>query len=353
MKIGVLLPNWIGDVVMATPALRALRNHFGPQAEITGVMRPYVSEVLSGTHWLDRAMYLDRRSSDRQLRLFSVAKQLRALKLDLLLLMTNSPAASLLSWLSGAPRRVGFVRQPLARCLLTDRLYPPRNRTTWVPYSALDSYLELTCHVGCPTVSKQLELGTLPADEQAASQLWRTLKLNQSPRTVVLNPGGAYGVAKHWPAEHFAQLAVRVVNELDAGVLVLCGPKERDIARRIEQQAAHPRVRSLADAELSIGLSKACVRRASLMVSTDSGPRHFASAFGTPLVSLFGAMDPRWSETYNPRETLLMNRLDCAPCGKRECPLGHHRCMRELEVARVWQAVRQHFENQPAQAPAA
>jgi heptosyltransferase-2 len=156
---------------------------------------------------------------------------------------------------------------------------------------------------------------------------------------IALNTGGAYGPAKDWPPEHFAELARRIANHLEARVLIVCGPAERQTAFRIEQLAAHPRVRSLANRPLSVGLTKASLRRSHLVVSTDSGPRHMAAGFQVPVIALFGPTDPRWSENYHPLETRLWIELPCRPCGQRTCPLVHHQCMRQLSVDRVFQAV--------------
>ena len=157
--------------------------------------------------------------------------------------------------------------------------------------------------------------------------------------TVVLNSSGAFGAAKLWPDESFAALAVRIVRELGHAALVLCGPAERERAARIARLASHARVRSLADQPLSVGLSKACVRRAHCLVSTDSGPRHFGAAFGVPVVSLFGPTDVAWSDTHYAGEIHLQKQVPCGPCGQRECPEGHHTCMRDLSVGEVFAAV--------------
>jgi heptosyltransferase-2 len=156
---------------------------------------------------------------------------------------------------------------------------------------------------------------------------------------VALNPGGAFGAAKHWPAAHFGALAKRLTTELGRSVLVLCGPAERDEAREIVRLAGHPLVAGLADEPSSIGLTKAAVRRSELLVTTDSGPRHFAAPFGVPAVTLFGPTHIAWSETYSADAVHLQIPVDCGPCQQRACPLGHHRCMTELTPDRVFEAV--------------
>ena len=103
----------------------------------------------------------------------------------------------------------------------------------------------------------------------------------------------------------------------------------------------------MAKQPLSIGLSIACVRRSQVMVTTDSGPRHFAVAFGVPLVSLFGPTPPIWGENDTAKEIQLSLDLDCLGCHCRTCPLGHHRCMRDLSVERVYESVVQQLESLP------
>ena len=169
------------------------------------------------------------------------------------------------------------------------------------------------------------------ADERSADAVFERLGLRGDGRVVALNSSGAYGGSKLWPVEYFAELARRIVAELDHDVLVFCGPKERDIARRIVGLSASGRVFSMADQPMDLGTAKACIRRCRLMVSTDSGPRHVAAALGLPLVTLFGPMLPVWSENPTQRAINLVLDLDCIGCHQRVCPLGHHRCMRRLD----------------------
>ena len=175
---------------------------------------------------------------------------------------------------------------------------------------------------------------------------WKEVTDHQSVSYVCLNTGGAFGAAKNWPREYFAELARRVASESNRPVLVVCGPSERDDARWIAAEARHPSVFSLADVPLNIGLTKAAIRGAELLVTTDSGPRHFAAPFGTPVITLFGPTHIAWSETYYERAEHLQLKLDCGPCQQRECPLKHHRCLRDLSVETVFAAVQRQL-NKP------
>jgi heptosyltransferase-2 len=197
------------------------------------------------------------------------------------------------------------------------------------PSPVIDAYNRLAIEAGCAPPSYRMELFTTPRDEQAADNVLRHTGFS-SRGPVCLNPGAAFGSAKYWPADSFAELARMLVDrqEMDvSGVLVLCGPAERELARSIVQRADRPNVVSLADQPLSIGLTKACVRRADLLITTDSGPRHFAAAFGRPVVTLFGPTHIAWTETYYPIAVHVQKQVQCGPCQQRVCPLDH-RCMR-------------------------
>ncbi len=352
MRLGVFLPNWVGDVVMATPALRALRELVGPDGTLVGVMRPYVADVLAGTKWLDDTIVYTKRPGRPDWTSRDASRTLRAANLDRIVLLTNSFRTAWMAWRSGTHERIGYAGE-MRSLLLTKRLSNPnRNIENSGPLPTIDSYLRLAEAAGCSPESPRLELATTPADENMADVVWRQLGLPADGSVVVLNPGGAYGVAKHWPTEYFAALARRIVAAHDLSVLVNCGPNERQVAREIVDQAADPRVVTLAQVdELPIGLTKACIRRSRLLVTTDSGPRFVGIAFGIPVVTLFGPTDPRMTDTHYDRETCLSLSLDCQPCMARTCPLGHHRCMRELTVDRVLAAVVQRLQCDRAPRP--
>jgi lipopolysaccharide heptosyltransferase II len=337
VRIGVVLPNWVGDVAMATPALRTLRREL-PEARIVGVARPYLISLLEGTQWLDTILPWEHRGRGRLVRAWRLVNQLRAEQLDVLLLLRASPSAGIVGRLSGARYTIGYARRGL-QWLLTNPVKPLHHGRGSPPVSAVDDYLHLVGTLGLTAESRQLELATTPANEHAADGVWKRLALPPGERVMLLNTGGAYGEVKHWPAEYCVSLALRAADEFGLTTLVLCGPQEREAAAAIENAARHPQVRSLAKEDVSFGTTKAIVRRSRLLVTTDSGPRHVASALGTPTVVLFGPIDPRWSRNYQ-RETIELSvPLDCAPCGHRVCPLGHHRCMRDLTVDQVLGAV--------------
>ena len=346
MHILVILPRWVGDLVMSTPMLRAVREHFGSSARITGVAKPMFAELLEGTPWLDRMIFYDRHSRDPARQFRAVARQLRADRADIALIVPNSLSSAALAWAGGARRRVGFARHG-RRWLLTDPLAAPRSRSkkgglaSWFrvePASPAGHGMDLAARIGVPRQPLTLELATTPADESMADDVLTRLFPPQPAGAVgpliVFNDNGAYGPSKAWGGDRFAALGKLAIDRLPgARVLVHCGPGDRDEARAVVRAADHPAVQSLADEpKLPFGLSKAVLRRADVLVTSDSGPRHIAAAFGTPTIVLHGPMDPRLSRSDQRHIVEMRLDLACSPCGRRVCPLQHHDCMRLLTV---------------------
>ena len=362
-RILVSIPNWVGDVVMATAALRAIRRQFA-KARIVHLMRPYVADVLAGTAFCDdRAFWPLPRNEARRARLQApvappsrrcshrrdaratevlggtlgtgglpgLIRRLRHEQFDLAILLTNSFRSAMAARLAGARRRVGYARDARS-WLLTDRLKPLRDGRQFVPVSALDYYNELARHVGCEDPGDRLELATLPADETAIDERLGPSKADGP--LVVLNPGANYGSAKCWPAERYAEVANALVERHGARVVASLVPKEREIADRLKAAVRQP-IDVFVDPPLGLGPLKALIRRCRLLITNDTGPRHFAAAFGIPVVTVFGSSDPAWTVTRFAKERIAMLDLDCQPCMERTCPLKHHRCMRELSSALV------------------
>lgn len=327
-RIAVFCPNLVGDAVMATPTLRALRRGF-PDARVLGVIKAPIAPTLAGVPWVDEWLPHDRKAGSGPRSTRGIIARLRRERIDVAVLLPNSFRSAAMAWLGGAKRRVGYARGGRS-WLLTDRLEAPRDGNKYLPTPAVHYYLALAKHLGCAVDSVRLELATTAADDAAADAAWSALGLPTAGRVVALNTGGAFGPAKNWPEQYFVEVARRLADEDGASVLVLCGPSERESARRIVAMADRPRIVSLADQPLSLGLSKACLKRCSLLVTTDSGPRHLATAFGVPTVTLFGPTNIAWTRTYHPHALHLQHRVPCGPCQRPTCAEGHHRCMTEL-----------------------
>ncbi len=336
-RILIHLPSWVGDTVMATPAMALLRHHL-PKSIIVGLGRPGAAELLAGSeHLLDEVIEADTRTT---LGPAKVAGRLRPMKLDAALILPNSFASAITVRLAGIELRVGYDRDGRGM-LLTHKLQPARRLrpgvgadAAWAPVSAVDYYLiaahelllaliageRLVPQLSDPPIA--LELGTARTQDQLAQDiLARAALLNHASKPLpyaLLNPGGN-NPAKRWPVERFAAAAHHLITKHNLRVLINGAPSERNLCALIAQaitlnQPAHAHlVASLPDLGGTIGSLKALTRDARLMVTNDTGPRHVAAAFATPCVTLFGPTDPRWTTLPDaftrpgvPREVVLV-----------------------------------------------
>ncbi len=309
LRLLVVLPSWLGDVVMATPALRLLRDRLRGSF-IAGLVRPEMREVLAGTDLLDE-LHADRKGGVMGPK--HVAARLRPRRYDSALLLTNSFSSALAARVAGIPRRVGYDRDARGMLLThsiraMEREGSSALRRRWAPVPAVRYYLDAACELlRCASIDPPsmpddpaslpagiaLELATTPEEERAADELLERAGLGPNAPFAVLNPGGN-DPAKRWPADRFARLAEHLASTHGLAVLVNGSPSERDLAAQV-RDGARARAVSLPELGVGIGSLKAIVRRARLMVTNDTGPRHLAAAFGTPLVSLFGPTDHRWT----------------------------------------------------------
>jgi len=331
-RILVVLPNWVGDVVLSTPALRALRSGFAG-AHIAFLVKPALAEVLNGGNWMDELIYWPTGKSrpKRRQGFLGLAAALRERRFDCAVLLTNSFRSALLARLAGIRRRIGYDRDGRG-LLLTDRLLPERYDGKYVPVPMIRYYNSIARYLGCGEFPGLPELFTTSEEEQEAARAVAG-RFEPGQPIIVVNSGASFGPAKCWPVERFAEVADRLVEEVNAAVFIACGPKEVQTARQV---AAHMRHRStvLDQPVMKLGPLKALIRRASLLITNDTGPRHFANAFGTPVVTIFGPTDPKWTATDSPTERSLAVSVHCGPCMKRTCPLDH-RCMTRISSEMV------------------
>jgi len=348
-RLLIVAPSWVGDAVLATPALRAIRAG-RPGADITLLARANPAAVLADAPWYDRLIAWPTGGNGRPIGAFKLARRLGGERFDAAVLFPNSFRSGLLAFLARARRRVGYARDARA-VLLTDRLKPIKQGRTFVAESMLSYYARLAEAIGCAVDDHRLELFTSDADRRAVDELLAgnadqapSLATGKNGPLIVLNPGGAFGPSKHWPAERFGQLADRLLERFGGRVVISGAPGERAIVERVASAMDRPAVR-LTDSPIPLSAVRELVRRADLLVTNDTGPRHFAIAFGTPVVTLFGSTDPAWTATHCSGERSVRIELACSPCQKPLCPLEHHDCMRMMTVAMVESAAAELLES--------
>jgi len=329
-------PNWLGDLVMATPGFRALREGL-PDAHLVLHVRPGLEGLLQGSRLFDEVRPVA--SYHRGLRAIRREGQaLRQQGFSLGLCIPESFSSALLLHESGAPRRIGYGG-PLRSRLLSDPVAVPREwgRRRWVAKERF--VLELVESLGCSERGIELELETSPEPDRAARELVRAgATAGRSSASggevapaplVLLAPGAGYGDAKRWPARHFAALA-RGLADAGARVALIGGSSERDLGAAIVREAGAG-VLDLSG-RLDLPLLKSVVRLASLLVCNDSGARHIATAFRVPTFVLFGPTALSKTNANLERTSVFENDTRCRPCYLRSCPIDH-RCLAGIPPA--------------------
>ncbi len=327
-RVLVFLPSWLGDTVMATPTLRLLREAM-PRSVIVGLVRPGLDELLSGSDLLDDIVVADGRSVTGPAK---IASKLVPLRLDAALLLPNSFASAMTVRLAGIPIRVGYDRDGRG-VLLTERLLAPRRvppRRGWEPVSAVNYYLNAgralletlrsrrflvdmaTRTDGSSVVqwTPMLELSSTERQDEESRQVLIKGGIDPGPLYgevgaacepfALINPGGN-NPAKRWPVERFAGVAHHLISQHRLKVAINGSPSEGELVSVIRDAIVldHPEdermVVCLHELGGTVASLKGIVRRAKLVLTNDTGPRHIAAAFGVPCVSLFGPTDPRWT----------------------------------------------------------
>jgi len=320
----VFLPNWLGDVVMCTPALRALKKRY-PEATITAAGKGACCAVLEGLPWVDRFLPLPERPG--LIKSLELRPSLRAGGAEMAVVFPHAFRAAWLAWLSGASTRLGLNRGG-RRLLLTHA--HPRHRVDGKPvprYTALE-YLEIAALAGAVDDGLGLELAADPAEMAAVKAL-----IEPGRPLVGIAPGAAFGPSKRWLPERFAALADRLYQEHGAQCLLMTGPGEEETRDAVLGAATAPLL-EYHGGKPSIARLKAAIASVDLLIGNDSGPRHIAIAFGKPVVCIMGSTSPAYTESPWERGEVLRIDVECGPCQKPHC-VTDHRCMTGISVERA------------------
>jgi heptosyltransferase-2 len=325
-SIIVRTPNWLGDTVMALPALSALRAARG-DARITAIGR--WAPLLLGQGVADLLLPYPRVLRDR----LALGRSLRRERHDLAILLVNSLESALAAWTWGASRRLGFDTDG-RRPLLTHAVPVPSPRR-----HQIDEYATLLTADGVAVDEEAIPAWRLPAPgalDTAVDDLLETAGVRSRARLVGLHLGAAFGPSKLWPTKSFGRLATRL--DRDGLSPVLLGSADgRDAARQVTEAAGFP-VPSLVGRDHP-GLLPRLLSRLSCLVSGDTGVAHLAAAVGVPTVTLFGPTDPRRTAPRAKRARVVVRHTACAPCFLTDCPIDHI-CLARIDPEEVESQVR-------------
>lgn len=318
MKILVKAANWLGDAVMTLPSLRSLKE-MAPGSRVTVLTKPAFADLYRAAPGADEVLPHERGGVRPWLR---TVRELRRRRFDAALLFPRSFSSAFVVYSARIPRRIGYAGGGRTS-LLTDpvrRLPGKRHR--------VHHFHHLLSALGEPPAVRAPRLE--PPDDAVA---WAKQSLPGGP-WIGLNPGATYGEAKQWFPDRYIELGRRLAGR--ARIVVVGGPSEAELGERVARGAGGLNLAG----RTSVTQLAAAIARCRLFVTNDTGPMHVADAVGTPIVAVFGPTD--WIETppFGKSHALVRHEIECSPCLKRSCPLGHHRCMKEVSVDDVERACR-------------
>jgi len=321
MKILIILPNWLGDAVMATPAIELLCTYY-PRAELTFVGSYASIEVLKYHPNCKNAIVDDTKKAPNRIKAtYELAKKLGSF--DMAISFRNQIHSSLLLKLTGS------------LFCIAKKSWHSMFLLSHTPNIKADKHL-----------SKQYaELAMINTDEW--DKTTPPLKLYIEPKkfenpTMGINAGATYGSAKRWYPERFTLVAKEYSDRYD--IIIFGGPNEVEMAAEIESYLKSSHVSNYTNLAGKTNIKELCslIGGCSLFVTNDSGPMHVAAAYQVPTVSIFGpTKHTETSQWMNEKSTIVRHEMECAPCMRRECPLGHHECMKSIEASEVIEAVKE------------
>jgi heptosyltransferase II len=325
-RVLVRATNWVGDAVMSLPALRALRSRFADD-HIAILARPWVADLYAQEAVCDRVIpYTPAAGRGDLAAKWRVARQLAKEKFDLAVLLPNSFESALVARLAGIPRIVGYRRD--GRGWLLSEAIPVAGdtRSTAAKKHERYYYLELLRRAGLIDEADDT-IRLTPAPEAGAA----LLKARGIGLPVIgVSPGAAYGNAKRWLPERFAESARELASAMQAEVVLFGSASERELCASVAAECNAHNLAGQTSLREFIDMASAC----RIFLTNDSGAMHIASALGVPSVTVFGSTDDITTGPTGPLARIVREPVECSPCLLRECPIDH-RCMTRIPASRV------------------
>jgi heptosyltransferase-2 len=328
MKIVVRSPNWIGDSILALPAMITLKKNF-PESEVWVAAQDWVKDLF---YMSDRFAGTIPLPKQRSLKDFQKAAQiLRESHFDLGILFTNSFASALAFIMAKIPQRWGYKKD--GRGLLLTKGIPVRPKSNQL--HQVHYYLDLLSGLGLKKFPEEPSISVDQKEKMRTKEWLRSQDIPIHRPLIIINPGAYYGSAKRWPSEKYAELAALLQKRTQAQIMIIGSAEETPLAEAISSRMSErPEILT---GKTSLPRLAFLLSLADLFVTNDSGPMHLANALSVPLVALFGPTEPARTGPFRQPATVIHKGAPCWPCSYRQCPFDH-RCMMDISPEEVFQA---------------
>ena len=333
-SIMVRCPNWVGDIVMATPVFETLRHNF-PNATITACVRGYARGIIEHGPWFDHVIDCNDKTISG---LKSTISQVKEVSPDMAILLPNSSHSYITARLCGIKKIYGYKRN-LRRFFLTGGPKPIREGKKYKALPMQDYYLEICrdLELDIP-VTPQAMLYTTEAIENEGNKQLKKYGIDDNDTVIGLNPGASFGSSKCWPVNYYAELAHLLEQSLSCKIMLFVGPGEETIAESIVAASSANIINTGPD-KIDLAQLKPLIKRCNALVTNDTGPRHYAVAFQVPNIVIMGPTNPLYTAS-NLKDTIVLRKdLPCSPCHKKVCPIDH-RCMTQITPDIVFESVK-------------
>ena len=327
--------NWIGDAVMTTPAVRAIRKNF-PDARISILTKPWVAPVFSNSPYVDNLLIYGDAGKHKGLSgKLRLARELKEYRFDAAILLQNAFEAALITFFAGIPCRIGYNTD--ARAFLLTHSVPCTPQIKKMHQTGY--YLGILQGIGLKTDGLGLDLVVDKKYQKRAAEILEEHGISMSDRLVGINPSATFGPAKQWFPERYAGLSDKIHEILGARILLFGGPGDRELGRKISKMMKYPPVDlcGKTDLEEAIALISIC----NLFITNDSGLMHVAAALDIPLIAIFGSTNPVTTGPKGLNSRIVRIPVECSPCLKPKCPKGHLKCMDQIDVNMVFDVVKE------------
>ncbi|MFA5165019.1 MAG: lipopolysaccharide heptosyltransferase II [Candidatus Omnitrophota bacterium] len=332
-RILIIRTDRIGDVLLSTPAIKAVRDAY-PNAHIAMMVRPYVEDIVDGNPYLDEVILYDKDNEQKGIfATLAFVAGLRRKKFDLAIVLHPTVRSNVIPFLAGIPERVGYDRK--WGFLLTKRLKDTKH---YGEKHEIDYSLDVLRPVGITSNGRALYMPVKPEYERVIERFMDLADLGSRDIIVAISPGASCP-SKRWPAYRFGRVADELIGRRGVKVVIIGGPSDKKTVDEVKTGMLHSPI--VLSEEHSLGEVAALLKRCKLLISNDSGPVHIAVAVGTPVISIFGRLDPglspqRWGPV-GPRDIVIHKDAGCKECLAHNCKLGF-KCLDAVAVEDVLSA---------------
>lgn len=332
-RILIIRTDRIGDVLLTTPAIKAVRDHY-PNSHIAVMVRPYAEEIVDGNPYLDEVILYDKDGEHKGWwGTLKFVGELRRKKFDMALILHPTNRSNLIPFLAGIPERIGYDKK--LGFLLTKKLKDVKHLGE---KHEIDYNLEVLRTVGIEAKDKILYMPIKEENEKVIDRFFVLNNLKESNGVVAFHPGASCP-SKRWSAYRFGRVADELMKKYKFNVVIIGGPSDVETVKQMHMAMLYTPI--ILSEEHSLGEVAALLKRCKIFISNDSGPVHIAVAVGTPVISIFGRADPglspkRWAPV-GPNDVVIHKDVGCRECFAHNCKINF-KCLEAITVDDVLNA---------------